>query len=115
MPMEAMIRAPRDTPTPTPILIPSLDSGVALLVRLERESTFERVLVERGSVDVEEVSVDDSEDIDGLGVVDTVSVTNSVVLSVVLSVVVSISVFFADSVAVTVTMLCELTLIILGR
>lgn len=106
MPMKAMIRTPRDTPTATPILIPSLDSGDALLVRLERGSVIERALVEEGSVDVEEVSVDDSEDPDGLAVGDTVSVTVSVILSVVLSVVLSVSFFMV---------LCELTLIKLDR
>lgn len=108
MPMKAMIRTPRDTPTATPILIPSLDSGDALLVRLERGSVVERVLVEEGPVDVEEVSVDDSEDSDGLAVGDTVSVTVSVILSVVLSVSVCISVSFF-------MVLCELTLIKLDR
>lgn len=100
MQMEAMIRTPKDTPTATPILIPSLYSGDALSVREEGVM-----------VDVEEVSVDDSEDIDGLAVGDTVSVTVSVVLSV--SVCVSVS--FVDCVIVAVTMLCELTLIELDR
>ena len=102
--MEAMIRTPKDTPTATPILIPSLYSGDALSVREEGVM-----------VDVEEVSVDDSEDIDGLAVGDTVSVTVSVVLSVVLSVSVCVSVSFVDCVIVAVTMLCELTLIELDR
>lgn len=112
MPMKAMIRTPRDTPTATPILIPSLDSGDALLVRLERGSVVERVLVEEGPVDVEEVSVDDSEDSDGLAVGDTVSVTVSVILSVVLSVVLSVSVCISVSFFMV---LCELTLIKLDR
>lgn len=105
MAMEAMIRTPKDTPTATPILIPSSDPGDALLVRLERESAVERVLVEECSVDGEEVSVDDSEDIDGLADGDTVSVTVSV----------CVSVSFVDSVAVTVTTLCEVALIALDR
>lgn len=112
MPMKAMIRTPRDTPTATPILIPSLDSGDALLVRLERGSVVERVLVEEGPVDVEEVSVDDSENSDGLAVGDTVSVTVSVILSVVLSVVLSVSVCISVSFFMV---LCELTLIKLDR
>lgn len=104
MPMEAMIRAPKDTPTATPVFIPSVDCGDALLVPLEAESAVERVLVEEGLVDVEEVSVDDSEDIDGLADGDTVSVTVSVHAPV-----------SVDFVAVTVTMLCELALIALDR
>lgn len=48
MPMEAMVRTPKDTPSATPILISSLDSGDALLVRLEGESAVEKVLVEKG-------------------------------------------------------------------
>lgn len=104
MQMEAMIRTPKDTPTATPILIPSLFSGDALPV-LE-EGGEEGVIV-----DVEEVSVDDSEDIDGLAVGDTVSVT----VSVVLSVFVCVSVSFVDCVVVAVTMLCELALIELDR
>lgn len=98
--MEAMIRTPKDTPTATPILIPSLFSGDALPV-LE-EGGEEGVIV-----DVEEVSVDDSEDIDGIAVGDTVSVT--------VSVFVSVSVSFVDCVVVAVTMLCELVLIELDR
>lgn len=93
--MEAMIRTPKDTPTATPVLIPSLDSEDSLFVRLEAESAIE--------VDVEEISVDDSEGIDGLAV--TVSVTLSVCGSV----------SFVDSVTVTVTMLCELALAALER
>lgn len=81
MPMEAMIRAPKDTPTATSIFIPSVECVDAL------------------------VSVDDSEDIDGLADGDTVSVTVSV----------HASVSFVDFVAVTVTMLCELALIALDR
>lgn len=108
MPIKAMIRTPRDTPTATPILIPSLDSGDASAVRLERGSAIERVLVKEGSVDVEEVSEDDCP-----AVGDTVSVTVSVILSVVLSVVLSVS--LADSVAGNVMVLCELTLIALDR
>lgn len=105
MPMEAMIRAPKDTPTATPVFIPSVDCVDALLVPLEAESAVERVVVEEGLVDVEEVSVDDSEDIDGLADGDTVFVTVSV----------HASVSFVDFVAVTVTMLCELALIALDR
>lgn len=113
MPIKAMIRTPRDTPTATPILIPSLDSGDASAVRLlERGSAIERVLVKEGSVDVEEVSEDDCP-----AVGDTVSVTVSVILSVVPSVVLSVilSVSLADSVAGNVMVLCELTLIALDR
>ena len=105
MPMEAMIRAAKDTPTATPIFIPSVNSGDALLVPLEGESTVEKVLVEEGLVDVEEFSVVDREDIDGLADGDTVSVTVSV----------RASVSFVDFVAVTFTMLCELALIALDR
>lgn len=103
--MEAMIRAPKDTPTAMPVFIPSVDCGDALLVPLEGESAVERVLVKEGLVDVEEVSADDSEDIDGLADGDTVSITVSV----------HASVSFVDFVAVTVTMLCELALIALDR
>ena len=99
--MEAMIRTPKDTPTATPVLIPSLDSEDSLFIRLEAESAIE--------VDVEEISVDDREGIDGLAV--TVSVT----LSIVMSVSVCGSVSFVDSVTVTVTMLCELALAALER
>lgn len=102
MPIEAMIRTPKDTPTATPILIPSLDSEDALLVTLDGGPAIGGVLVEKGSVDVDKVSVDDSEDIDEG---DTVSVTVSV----------CVSVSFVDFVAVTVTMLCELALIALDR
>lgn len=107
MPMEAMIRAPKGTPTATPVFIPSVDCEDSLLVPLEAESAVERVLVEEGLVDVEEVSVDDSEDIDGLADGDTVSV--SVTVSV------HASVSFVDFVAFTVTMLRELALIALDR
>lgn len=110
MPMEAMIRAPKGTPTATPAATPvfiPVDCEDSLLVPLEAEPAVERVLVEEGLVDVEEVSVDDSEDIDGLADGDTVSV------SVTVSVHASFS--FVDFVAVTVTMLCELALIALDR
>lgn len=100
MATKAMMRTPKDTPTAAPVLIPSLDSEEGLFVELEEESATE---VEEGSVDVEEVFVDDSEDIDGLAV--TVSVTLSV----------HVCPSFADSVAVTVTTLGELTLAALER
>lgn len=105
MAMEAMLRTPRDTLTAMDILVPSLDSWDVLLARLEGRFAMERALVEEGSVDVKAVPVDESEDIDGLSVGDTFSVTVSVVLSV----------SFADPVAHIVTMLCELTLIALDR
>lgn len=112
MPIKAMIRTPRDTPTATPILIPSLDSEDASLVRLERGSGVERILLEEGSVDVE-VSVD--VDVEEVSVDDCTAVgdTFSVTVSVILFVVISVSV--ADSVAETVIVLCELTLITLDR
>lgn len=85
MQIKAIIRTPRDTPTATPILIPSLDSGDTLVVLLLLEeigSAIERALV----VEVEDVSVDDAIAIDDT----TVSVTFSVVLSVVVAVVVAV-------------------------
>lgn len=106
MAMEAMIRTPKDTPTATPIFIPSLDSEAALIGKLEAEPAIEVILLEEGSKDVEDVSVYDSEDTDGLAV--AVSVTLSVV--VLLSVHVWFFVFFVDFVVVTVTKLCELAL-----
>lgn len=95
MAMEAMIRTPKDTPTATPILVPSLDSEAALIEELEAEPAIEVVLLEEGSKDVEGVSVSD-----GL----------AVAVSVTLSVHVCFSVFFVDFVVVTVTKLCELAL-----
>lgn len=93
MQIKAIIRTPRDTPTVTPILIPSLDSGDATAVLLlleEIESAIERaVVVEEveGMMQVEDVSVDDVIAIDDT----TVSVTFSVILSVVVIVVAFVS------------------------
>lgn len=110
MAMEAMIRTPKDTPTATPIFIPSLDSEAALIGKLEAEPGIEVILLEEDSKDVEDVSVYDSEDTDGLAI--AVSVTLSVV--VLLSVHVCFFVFFVDFVVVTVTKLCELALALEG-
>ena len=105
--MEAMTRTPKDTPIAAPVLIPSLDSEDALLVLLGSEPTVEKVLLKEGSKDVEEVSVDDSENIERLAVI--VSVIIFVALAV------AVCVFLKVSVAITVTMLCELGLISLER
>lgn len=67
-----MMSTPKDTPTAAPTLIPSLESEDALFAELEGEAAIEVRVLEEGWVDVEEVSVDDSEGVDGLAV--TVSV-----------------------------------------
>lgn len=97
---EAMIRTPKDTPTARLIFIPSLDSEDALFGELEADSAIEVVLLEEGSKDVEDVTVYDSEDTDGLAV--TITVTLSFTIAV--SAHVCFFVFFVDSV------LCELAL-----
>lgn len=115
--MKAMIRTPRHTPTATPILIPSLDSGeddallvLVLLLLLLLEEEIGSVVIEGALVAVEEegsgsVEVEDVSAIDAVGDDTTVSVTFSVILSVVITVVLSVILIVSFATAVP----CELT------